>query len=526
MHCLYFYICNLISKRYTMKIFTSAEIREIDAATIRLEPVTPAGLMERAATTLFQRIKDIVAPERKINVFAGTGNNGGDGLVLARLMHEDGYFVRVFVVETGAAHSSDFRLNAERLERSGIVPVVLSEPDKFPVISRDEVIIDAIFGTGLRKPPAGVAAAVIRRINSTGAFILSVDVPSGLFCEDNQAADVNSIIRATRTITFQFPKLSFMFAGNGAFTGTWEVTDIGLHSETIAAMTTPYHYILRETVRPLLKERNKFDHKGVFGHVLLIAGSYGKAGAATLSAGAALRTGAGLVTVHTPASAVLALQAALPEAMVSPDPGEGNVTVIPELGPYDAIGAGPGLGTDPDTASALKDLLQGAGVPLVLDADALNILARNREWLDMLPPRTVLTPHPGEFRRLTGSESTDFKLLQEQIAFALRHKCVVVLKGAHTSVALPDGKVFFNSTGNPGMATGGSGDVLTGMITSLLAQGYDPGDAAVTGVYLHGLSGDIALRIHSEESVIAGDILMNIGRAFRETNFNSLSVYL
>jgi len=212
--------------------------------------------------------------------------------------------------------------------------------------------------------------------------------------------------------------------------------------------------------------------------------------------------------------------------MVSPDPGKGNVTVIPDLEPYAAIGAGPGLGTDPDTGEAILDLLQNAQVPLVLDADALNLIARNREWLDLLPPMTVLTPHPGEFRRLTGTEKTDFQLLQEQTAFAVRHRCVVVLKGAHTSVALPDGRVFFNSTGNPGMATGGSGDVLTGMITSLLAQGYDPSGAAVTGVYLHGLAGDIALRIHSEESVIAGDILMNIGRAFRETNFNNFNVYL
>lgn len=509
-----------------MKIFTSADIREIDAATIRLEPVTPAGLMERAATTLFQRIKDLVAPERKVSIFAGPGNNGGDGLVLARLMHEDGYMVRVFVIETGSARSSEFSLNAERLERSGIMPVTIAGQDQFPVISRDEVIIDAIFGTGLRKPPSGAAASVIRLINKAGAFVISVDVPSGLFCEDNSGSDRECIVRASRTITFQFPKLSFMFAGNGEFTGEWEVIDIGLHADTISARSTPYHYTLRESVRPMLKGRNKFDHKGRFGHVLLLAGSYGKAGAATLSAGAALRAGAGLVTVHTSSASVLALQAALPEAMVSPDPGTANITTLPDLSSYQAIGAGPGLGTDPDTAEVLKELLENVTVPLVLDADALNILSQNREMIDMLPPRSILTPHPGEFRRLTASESTDFHLLQEQVLFAGRHRCIVVLKGAHTSVALPDGRIFFNSTGNPGMATGGSGDVLTGMIASLLAQGYDPGDAAIAGVYLHGLAGDIALRIHSEESVIAGDILMNIGRAFRETSFNSFSVYL
>jgi len=509
-----------------MKIFTSSEIREIDAATIRLEPVTPAGLMERAATTLFQRLKDTVPPEKKINVFAGPGNNGGDGLVIARLLYEDGHPVRVFIVETGSAHGSEFRMNADRLERAGISPLTIADPELFPAIGRDEVIIDAIFGTGLSKPPAGVAAEVIRRINLTGAYVISVDIPSGLFCEDNTGADRDRIVRASQTITLQFPKLAFMFAGNDEQAGKWEVVDIGLHPETISEMHSAYHYIIRESVRPLLQKRRKFDHKGTFGHALIIAGSYGKAGAATLSAGAALRTGAGLVTVHTAASAVLALQAALPEAMVSPDPGTGNVTELPDLSPYDAVGVGPGLGTDPDTVTVLRKLLETATIPLVLDADAINIMAQHPELLELMPPNTVLTPHPGEFRRLTGTESSDYRLMEEQIAFAARYKCIVVLKGAHTSVAVPEGEVYFNSTGNPGMATGGSGDVLTGMITALLAQGYEPADAAVAGVYLHGLAGDVALRIHSEESIIAGDILMNIGRAFRETHFSSFSMYL
>ncbi len=509
-----------------MKIFTTAEIREIDAATIRLEPVTPAGLMERAATMLFQRMKDTLPPEKKVNVFAGPGNNGGDGLVIARLLYDEGHPVRVFIVETGSAHSSEFRLNADRLERAGISPMTLADPGLFPAIGRDEVIIDAIFGTGLSKPPSGVAAEVIRRINQTGAWVISVDVPSGLFCEDNEGADRDVMLRASQTITFQFPKLAFMFAGNDDQAGKWEVIDIGLHAETVSTMPTPYCYIMRDNIKPLLQRRKKFDHKGVFGHALIIAGSYGKAGAATLAAGAALRTGAGLVTVHTPASAVTALQASLPEAMVSPDPGAGNVTMLPDLTPFDAAGVGPGLGTDPDTAGVMRTLLETATIPLVLDADALNIIARNRELLEIIPPLTVLTPHPGEFRRLAATESSDYRLMEEQRAFAAKYNCIVVLKGAHTSVALPGGEVYFNSTGNPGMATGGSGDVLTGMIASLLAQGYEPAHAAVTGVYLHGLAGDVALRIHSEESIIAGDILMNIGRAYRETQFSSFSMYL
>ncbi len=509
-----------------MKIFTSAEIREIDAATIRLEPVTSAGLMERAATTLFQRIKDYVAPERKVSIFCGTGNNGGDGLVLGRLMHADGYLVRIFIVETGSARSADMQLNAERLERGGVLPVTITAADQLPVTGSDEVVIDALFGTGLRRPPVGLAAAVIRHINSSGAYIISVDIPSGLFCEDNSGADPDAIVRADRTITFQFPKLSFMFGGSGSYTGTWEAIDIGLHPDTIASMPTPYRYIMRESVRPFLKKRRKHDHKGMFGHTLIMAGRAGQAGAAVLTAGAALRTGAGLVTVHCPCGSMPAMQSALPEAMVSPDHDRGVITTLPDLAPYDAIGAGPGMGTDPDTAAVMKELLEKSTVPMVLDADALNILSRNREWLEMLPPDTVLTPHPAEFRRLTGSDSTDWQLFEEQKEFARRYRCIVVLKGAHTAVALPDGTVWFNSTGNPGMATGGSGDVLTGIIAALLAQGYPPARAAVAGVYLHGLAGDIALRIHSEESLLAGDILMNIGRAFRETFFDSFSVYL
>ena len=509
-----------------MKIFRSEEIREIDAATIRLEPVTSAGLMERAATTLFQRIRDLVATDRKISVFAGPGNNGGDGLVLARLMHEDGFQVKVFTVETGSARTDEFLLNAGRLERSGVVPTALADPALFPSISSDEIIIDALFGTGLSRPASGAVAEIIRLINKSGARVISIDIPSGLFSEDNSNVDHESVVMAWRTLSIRFPRLAFMFPGNGINVGEWESIDIGLHTETILTKETPYYYITRESVRPLLKVRGRFDHKGLFGHALLIAGSEGKTGAATLAAGAALRTGAGLVTVHTPATSVSCLQASLPEAMVSPDPGAGHVIMLPDLSPYEAIGAGPGMGTDPDTAVVLRELLEKAAVPLVLDADALNILSANREWLKLLSSRTVITPHPAEFRRLTGSGSSDYRLMQEQRAFAADHGCVVVLKGAHTSVALPNGRVYFNSTGNPGMATAGSGDVLTGMITALLAQGYHPSDAAIAAVFLHGLAGDIALRIHSEESVIAGDILMNIGRAFRETHFNSLSVYL
>jgi len=509
-----------------MKIFSAREIRDLDDATIRLEPVTSMALMERAANAAFLRIRDKLSEDSSIAIFAGPGNNGGDGLVIARLLKNEGYRIRVFLVETGVRHSPGQEANLQRLHKSGIIPVTLTDRDSFPSLAPGETVIDAIFGSGLTRPPSGLAADVIRYINDSGTFVISIDVPSGLFCDDNSGADLSAIVKASLTLTFQFPKLSFMFAGTSAFVNKWEVIDIGLHAASVASMPSAYEFVEAKDVKPVLRKRKKFDHKGAFGHALLIAGSYGKAGAATLAAAAAMRTGAGLVTVHTPGSAVLPVQAALPEAMVSPDPGAEFVTTIPDLKRFNSIGVGPGLGTDPDTRKALFDLLKSWNKPLVIDADALNIIALEPEILALLPPRSILTPHPGEFKRLAKTDMSDYRMLMLQREFAAKHNCIVVLKGSCTSVALPDGKVYFNSTGNPGMATGGTGDVLTGMITAMLAQEYTPEQAAVAAVYLHGAAGDLALRVHSEESLIAGDIIMNIGRAFRETMFNNFNLYL
>lgn len=500
-----------------MKIFTAGDIRQIDAATIELEPVSSVDLMERAAHKAFLKIKDRVSLSDRMIIFSGTGNNGGDGLAIARMLAEENYHVKVYVVETGAGHSPDMETNLLRLKVPGIRYEVITDKDNIPQLKTNDIIIDSIFGSGLSRPPSGIGAEVIAAINASGASVISVDIPSGLFCDDNGNADRNSIVKASYTITFQFPKLAFMFAGNAPFIGEWEVADIGLHKAFIAEKQTPYNYITSEVVAPMIRKRGQFDHKGTFGHALMIAGSYGKAGAAILSAGAALRTGVGLVTVHVPYSAITAVHSALPEAMISPDPGTEIITEIPEISRYSAIGIGPGLGTDPDTRKAFTELLEQYRKPLVIDADALNILSHDNGLLSQIPPYSILTPHPGEFRRITKSETADFVRMTEQKTLASQLNCIIILKGAHTSVALPDGSVFFNSTGNPGMATAGSGDVLTGIITSLLAQGYSPGDAAIAGVWLHGLAGDIALETESEESLIAGDIIQHIGKAFLKT---------
>jgi len=345
-----------------------------------------------------------------------------------------------------------------------------------------------------------------------------------LFGEDNSKNSYDNIIKADYTLSFQFPKLSFMFAENSQYAGEWVTLPIGLNFNAIQITISPFVLLENNDITPLLHKRNKFDHKGNFGHGLLVSGSAGKMGAAVLGAGAALRTGIGLITCHIPVRGVLILHCALPEAMVKPDKSENQISDIGLTDSFSAVGVGPGLGTDPETQKALKNLLSECKKPMVIDADALNILSLNKEWLSLLPAGTVLTPHPKEFERLCGKSKNSFDRLKKQIGFSRDHDCIVVLKGAHTSITTPEGKVLFNSTGNPGMAKGGSGDVLTGIILSLLAQGYEPENAAALGVYLHGMAGDEAVSESSYESIIASDIINSMGKAFNKIRKSGLEL--
>jgi NAD(P)H-hydrate epimerase len=500
-----------------MKIFTSRQIHDIDKYTIEKEPVKSVDLMERASGKLFEWIINRFAKKRRFLIFAGPGNNGGDGLVLARLLSDSGYRAEVHYVSFTKSESNDWKINRERLNHfPGCAFYTLDSPDDFPMTSGNDIIVDAIFGSGLTRPPEGLATSVIMKINSSGCEVISVDIPSGLPGEDIGSADMENIVRARHTLSFQFPKLSFMFPDSYPFTGDWHLLPIGLHPDAILDTTTPYNYTEEEDILPLLKPRKKFDHKGIFGHGLLVAGSRNKAGAAVLSAMAALRTGIGLITCHIPASGCTVIQSAIPEAMVRPDRNDSIITAVENPNDYSAIGVGPGIGTSEETANGVRKLIEECSKPIVLDADALNILSLHKEWLALLRPGTILTPHLKEFERLAGKAGNSYERVMMQIDFSLKYKCIVVLKGAHTSVALPDGKVYFNSTGNPGMAKGGSGDVLTGIVLSLLAQGYQPADAAVAAVFIHGMAGDIALRRLSPESVIATDITENISEVFLE----------
>jgi hydroxyethylthiazole kinase-like uncharacterized protein yjeF len=506
-----------------MKIFRSDQIKEIDNYTITNEPIPSIELMERAAGKLFSWYINRFERNRRVFVFAGPGNNGGDGLALARMLSESRYEVYLHYIKFTEKTTSDWDFNFQRLKRdSRIIINIITSIQQFPVISSDDVIIDAIFGSGLGRPVEGLPYEAIRMINNSEALKISVDIPSGLFGEDNSRNNPEAIVRADYTLSFQFPKLSFMFAENADFVGKWEVLPIGLNETAIRNTPSPYSLTSIKDIAPLLRMRKKYDHKGIFGHGLLVAGSKGKMGAAVLGAGAALRTGIGLITCHVPSSGIVILQTSIPEAMVQSDKSEDFISGIEESLSYSAAGIGPGLGTLKETGNALHRFLKYFSKPLVIDADAINILAENKEWFSLLSPDVILTPHPKEFERLAGRSDNGFDRLKKQLDFSRDHKCNIVLKGAYTSVTTPEGKIMFNSSGNPGMATAGSGDVLTGIILSLLSQGYSSENAAVTGVFLHGVAGDIAAENSCFESLIASDIINNIGKAYNRIREQSV----
>ncbi len=498
-----------------MKILPIEKVRQGDSYTIENEPISDIDLMERAALALKEWFLNHISKDLTIKVFCGSGNNGGDGLALARLLNTAGYPVEACVLKSGQKLSLACQVNYDRLfKKSGVRIYDLTEEDDFPEISGEDIVVDAIFGSGLSRPVKGFPAGLIRHINKNNAVVIAVDVPSGLFCDETNSQNPGAIIEADVTLTFQFPKYAFLFAENFKYVGLWEVLPIGIHEDFIREVEVDNYLIGIEDCRSIFKPRVKYAHKGHFGHALLVAGSYGKMGAAVLASKACLRTGAGLLTTHIPARGYNVMQTAVPEAMVSIDPSECAFSGMIEMSNYNAIGIGPGIGTKEETQKALKLLIQGAEIPLLFDADAINILGANRTWLSFLPKHCIFTPHPREFERLVGKASSDFDRIQLQREFSFRYQSYIILKGAHTSISCPDGRCYFNSTGNPGMATGGSGDVLTGVILGLLAQYYHPKEASILGVYLHGLAGDTAMEERSMESLIATDIIENLGKAF------------
>lgn len=497
-----------------MKIFLSSISKKLDAYTIEHEPISSFDLMERAASAVTFEIISRWKRNVPIIVFAGPGNNGGDALAISRMLMEEGYKPEVYLFNTSDKLSPDCQKNKQRL-------IALPEcrfteiTNQFipPKLTDDMLIIDGLFGSGLNSPLTSGYAALAQLINSYDATVVSIDLPSGLFGEDNRANNPRNIVEADYTFTFQYPKLSFLMAENERFTGQWKVLDIGLHPEALAQTPSPYYFVEPEEAARLLKKRRKFASKRELGHALLIAGSYGMMGAAVLATKACLHTGTGLVTVHTPRCGYPVIQSAAPEALFNADKNDLHFSSLHIQQRYNAIGIGPGLGRHIETASAFKALIPQYNRPYVVDADALNLISESPEMLDSLPPYSILTPHAGEFDRLFGKSETSYERVIKAKSEAKKRNLIIVLKGAYTATVLPKGDIYFNATGNPGMATAGSGDVLTGIITGLLAQGYLPAEAAVLGVCLHGLAGDLAAAELSEAYITAGDIVSYLGKA-------------
>lgn len=495
-----------------MKILSAEQIRGLDHYTIVNEPVEAIDLMERASVQVVRWLMDRFYKDQKFVVCCGPGDNGGDGLAIARMLVQRRIQVQVLLLKSAKISTSN-RINVDRL--SGLTEIItIGEESDIPEFSADMVIVDALFGSGLTRPLDAIASILVNKINSSHAEVISVDVPSGLFLD--KPMETGPVVEADYTLTFQLPKLALLLPQYEMFVGEFFVLNIGLHQEYIEKSDTKYIYLDDLTIRSFLRRRKKHAHKGTFGKSLIIAGSYGMLGAAVLASKGCLRIGAGLVKVYVPESGFFVLQNDLPEVIVMTDPHPELITVIPDLEEFTAIGVGPGLTEKPEVQQAFSELLKKASKPLVIDASAINILAQNPSLNASIPAYSILTPHPGEFERLVGKWKDDFQKLKKASDFAAQYNVFLVLKGAHTAICTPDGKTYFNSTGNPGMATAGSGDVLTGIITGLLSQGYQPLHAALLGVYVHGYAGDAAARKLSQPSLLASDIADSISVFYKD----------
>lgn len=496
-----------------MKIFSRDQIYGADKATISNQNISSFELMERAAGNVFKWLQQNLPKKQCVHVFCGIGNNGGDGLVIARKLLADDYEVKTYVVAYSDTRSDDFLKAEERLKTEGNAIVNIKEHDKLPVIHADEVVIDAIFGIGYNRPAPVWVQQLFATINKSEAYVVSIDIASGLSL-DAVPKESEVVVKADILLTFQVPKLIIFLPETGKFIKKWKLIDIGLDAEYIAKTETDVCLIDFAEIKKRYKKRDKYTNKGTFGHSLIIGGSYGKMGAVVLSAKACLKTGSGLVTTYIPQFAMPILQTAIPEIMVLTDRHNGKYLeeINFDLEP-DVIGIGMGMGTAPISIEALGSFLKTYKKPMVIDADALNCIAKNPDLLALIPAKSVLTPHPKELKRLIGEWDNDFDKLEKAKEFAAKYDLVLVIKGANT-ITIYEKQLYVNDTGNPGMATGGTGDVLTGVITALIAQGYEPVEAAIFGVYLHGSAGDLAAEKSGFEALTAGDVVEYLGKAY------------
>ncbi len=504
-----------------MKIFTGNQIRELDKYTLEHEPITALNLMERAAKAIVHAIRSEWDNRRPVVVFAGPGNNGGDALAVARLLADEGYQVSVYLFNIHDRLSDECATNKQRIIDSRRIKEFTEVTIDFdpPELDEKMLVVDGLFGSGINKPLAGGFASLVKYINQSPSTVVSIDIPSGLMTEDNTYNVRANIIKADLTLTLQHKKLSMLFADNQPYIGRLKVLDIRLSEEYVRKTDSQFRLIEENDIRPLMHPRNDFAHKGDMGTALIVAGSYGMAGAAVLTARACMRSGAGKVIIRTPRKNYDILQTAVPEAVLSVDREETYFSEAIDTEDFDALAIGPGLGAHETTAIALISQLRRSSCPTIIDADGLNILGNHRTWMQQLPKGIVMTPHPKELDRITGNASNGcYEQLSKARELAEKINGYIILKGHYSALCVPDGHVYFNSTGNSGMATAGSGDVLTGIICGLLARGYQQREACILGMYLHGLAGDLAVKDLGKESLIASDIIRYLAKAFKRLN--------
>ena len=502
-----------------MKIFGNDTLRAIDKITIERDGVSSKELVVRAAEAITNEIMSRWRANKKVSVFAGPGNNGADALAVSRMLIEQGYTPEIYLFNIGGNHLSkecaECRDKLREMDYENLFEVI----DNFshPALGEEHLVIDGLFGSGLKNALEGGFKILVRYINESKATIVSIDVPSGLHGEWNPSSINRDIIHANLTLSIQLPRLAFLFKENAELVGEWKVLDIGLNAEAIKNAPTDYYLIEKNDIRQAIRRRQPYASKADCGSALVVAGSYGMMGAAVLSAKGALRSGVGKVTIHSARCGYSVLQTSVPEALFDADRHDIISTNIIPAREYDAIAVGPGMGTNEATIKAFEDFLKRADKPVILDADALNCIAMRPALLNYIPTDSILTPHAGEFDRIFGVHNTDESRLQKAIDKAKRYGIIIVLKGRYTSIVRRDGKIYFNSSGNAALATAGSGDVLTGLMAGIMAQGYAPEIASLVAVYIHGVAGELASDEHGIFGVTAGDIAQNVGRAIKMT---------
>ena len=495
-----------------LKILSGHDIKNLDRYTIEKQNITSLKLMDRAVNVFLNWYTSNYSSKESINIFCGVGNNGGDGLQAACILKEKGYKVEIYIVGDSKRFTKECLYHLKNAKNKKIKIVSITNESQSQ-ISKSDIIIDAIFGSGLSRKLDTLTSKLVDYINSSKSKIISIDIPTGI---PANSYIKSNFIRSDVTLTFQLPKLSFYMPEYSNYLGKIIVLDIGLEKTFIENAYGIAFFIEERDIKNKILSRPNNSHKGNFGHGLIIAGSRGMMGACVLALRAALKSGMGLLTSYTAKKGEIIVQTSVPEAMIIIDNEMDAISSFPPLDPYSVVGIGPGIGTSKITTNMLEDFFKNVNVPVVIDADAINIIASNKEILNFVPENSVLTPHPKEFKRLVGDYVDSFKRIELQKELSKKYKVNILVKGAYSTMTNSSGELFINSTGNPGMATGGSGDVLTGIITGLIGRGYSPFDAMIIGVFIHGYAGDISKGELGEESLMASDLIDNLPKSFKK----------